>query len=111
MGFVVFFPETEEQARLAKIELGSRQAPWMRGAETPRGVWRYAAYDPEPGVYAHWRERTQYIGQLELLAAVSVYYSLRDDLRGREVIHFTDNAGALQLASLRTTLRMWTRHA
>ena len=33
--------------------------------------------------------------KLELLAAVSVYYSLRVDLRGREVIHFTDNACAL----------------
>ena len=26
---------------------------------------------------------------------MSVYYSLRDELRGREVIHFVDNAGAL----------------
>ena len=39
--------------------------------------------------------RGQYIGQLELLAAVSVYYSLADDLRGSEVIHFIDNSGAM----------------
>ena len=43
---------------------------------------------------ASWRARKQYIGQLELLAAVAVYYSLRDRLRGRRVIHFIDNSGA-----------------
>lgn len=95
MGFVVFFPETPDQARAATDAMAGRRPPWLLGAETPRGTWRYAAYDPDSAVYAHWRAREQYIGQLELLAAVSVYYSLRDDLRGREVIHFTDNAGAL----------------
>ena len=46
-------------------------------------------------MYSGWRARTQYIGQLELLAAVSVYYSLADDLRSSEVIHFIDNSGAM----------------
>ena len=36
-----------------------------------------------------------YVGQLELLAAVAVYYSLAAELRGREVIHFIDNSGAM----------------
>ena len=39
--------------------------------------------------------RTGDIGQLELLAAVAVYYSLAAELRGREVIHFIDNSGAM----------------
>ena len=67
----------------------------MRGASTPVGEWRYAAYSPAAAEYAHWRERSQYVGQLELLAAVAVYYSLAAELRGREVIHFIDNAGAM----------------
>eukprot|EP00964_Phaeocystis_antarctica_P164779 scaffold143559_cov102-Phaeocystis_antarctica.AAC.1 len=37
-----------------------------------------------------------YIGQLELLAAVSVYYSIDPaELRDRKVIHWIDNTGAL----------------
>ena len=37
-----------------------------------------------------------YIGQLELLAAVSVYYSIDpSELRDRKVIHWIDNTGAL----------------
>ena len=37
-----------------------------------------------------------YIGQLELLAAVAVYYSIDpSDLRDRKVIHWIDNTGAL----------------
>ena len=67
----------------------------MMGAATPRGVWRYAAYAPAASEYAHWRERSQYVGQLERLAAVAVYYSLAAELRGREVIHFIDNSGAM----------------
>lgn len=39
--------------------------------------------------------RTQYIGQLELLAAVAVYYSMPEVFRGRRVLHFIDNASAL----------------
>ena len=67
----------------------------MMGAATPRGEWRYAAYAPAAAEYAHWRELAQYVGQLELLAAVAVYYSLAAELRGREVIHFIDNSGAM----------------
>ena len=39
-------------------------------------------------------DKRQYIGQLECLAAVAVYFSL-PELRGRDVIHFIDNTGAL----------------
>ena len=65
MGFVVFFPETPDQARAATDAMAGRRPPWLLGAETPRGTWRYAAYDPDSSVYAHWRAREQYIGQLE----------------------------------------------
>ena len=37
----------------------------------------------------------QYVNQLEILAAVIVYYSVRCELHGRRVIHFIDNTSAL----------------
>ena len=39
--------------------------------------------------------KKQYIGQLELLAAVAVYTSLAGQLRGRRVIHMIDNQSAV----------------
>ena len=44
---------------------------------------------------ARFYERRQYIGQFELLAAVCVYHSLREELRGREVVHYIDNMSAM----------------
>ena len=40
-----------------------------------------------------WRKR--YIGQLELLAAVAVYYSVPHLLRGEAVLHYVDNTSAV----------------
>ena len=40
-------------------------------------------------------ERQQYVGQLEVLAAVAVYTTFPEVVRGRDVVHFIDNAGAL----------------
>jgi hypothetical protein len=39
--------------------------------------------------------RTQYVGPLEILAAVCVYYSLGEVLRGCKVLHHIDNTSAL----------------
>lgn len=39
--------------------------------------------------------RRTYIGQYELIAAVCVYYSLRDQLAGRAVCHWIDNTSAM----------------
>ena len=38
--------------------------------------------------------RKNYIGQLEILAAVAVYFSM-PELRGRRVLHWIDNTGAV----------------
>ena len=43
----------------------------------------------------HVREREQYVGQLEVLAAVAAYTSRPEQLRDRDVIHFIDNTGAI----------------
>jgi hypothetical protein len=37
----------------------------------------------------------QYIGQLELLAAMAAYSTFPDVLRGRQVIHFVDNTSSV----------------
>jgi len=39
--------------------------------------------------------KSQYIGQLELLAAITPYTSLGEELRGRRVIHWIDNKSAI----------------
>ena len=39
--------------------------------------------------------RTQYIGQLEMLAAAAAYFTFPDLLRDRRVLHWIDNTGAL----------------
>jgi hypothetical protein len=39
--------------------------------------------------------KNQYIGQLEILAAVAVYYSEPSLFRNRDVIHWIDNTSAL----------------
>lgn len=92
IGFVVFFPDSEEAADAARR---SYSPPWMDGGRTPPGEWLFAAYDLPLGEISHWRERSQYIGQLELLAAIAVYYSLADRLRDRKVIHCVDNSGSM----------------
>jgi hypothetical protein len=40
-------------------------------------------------------KREQYVGQLEVMAGVAAYTSRPDQFRGRDVIHFIDNTGAL----------------
>ena len=72
VAFVVFFPAERGQ-----------QERWVYGhAPVPAEVMdRFVA-------------RKQYIGQLELLAAVAVYWSV-PELRGRDVIHWIDNQGAI----------------
>ena len=50
--------------------------------------------DAPADIMARFYERKQYIGQLELLAAVAVYYSL-PELRGRRCIHWIDNTSAI----------------
>jgi len=40
-------------------------------------------------------QKSQYIGQLELLAAVVAYTTFADELRGAQVIHWIDNESAV----------------
>ena len=57
--------------------------------------WHYTHYAAGSDVLSAWLERQQYVGQLEVLAAVAVYTTFPEVVRGRDVVHFIDNAGAL----------------
>ena len=60
-----------------------------------RSGWRHTWYVVPPELMALFAPRMQYVGQLEVLAAVVPYSSRPEQLRGRDVIHFIDNTGAL----------------
>ena len=80
LGFVVNFPEV--------------RAPDDTIIEHER--WLHSEFVVGRDVLAQLEDREQYITQLELLAAVAVYSSLdANDLRGRDVLHWIDNTGAL----------------
>ena len=46
-------------------------------------------------VIGKFKARKQYIGQLELYAALIAYTTFKRELQGRKVIHWIDNTGAL----------------
>ena len=48
---------------------------------------------------AEFVERTQYIGQVEILAIVAAYTTFGYLLQGRRVLHFVDNTAALAAAT------------
>ena len=64
-----------------------------RGEEV--SLWRHASAVVPDSLIAKFKPREQYIGQLEVLAAVCAPISRPDQYRGREVIAFIDNTGAV----------------
>ena len=63
--------------------------------EDPTSKWRYASAAVPQELIDKFRKRKQYVGQLEVLAAVAAFTSRPEQLRDRDVIHFIDNMGAL----------------
>ena len=82
IGFVVFVPSDDDEEEDGE---GAR----------PRGTWYHSSLVVPADFMRTFVERKQYIGQLELLGAVAVYYSAPELFRDRRVIHFIDNASAL----------------
>ena len=82
-------------------------AMYTKGAAVPAGIgmciydpyskhkWQHASADCPGWIMEKFKARDQYIGQLEVIAAVAVYSSLPEQFRERDVIHFIDNTGAL----------------
>jgi hypothetical protein len=75
LGFVAFFPASSDGP--ARVVHAAEQLP---------ADFVKVYYDPS---------KSQYIGQLELLAAIAPYVSLAEELEGRDVVHWIDNKGAV----------------
>ena len=60
-----------------------------------RSGWLHSYLDVSNLVQVLFTPRTQYITQLEVLAALAVYMSVPSWVAGRRVLHFIDNQGAL----------------
>ena len=56
--------------------------------------WVFGACNTPGSLMRRFVRRKNYIGQLELLAAVAVYYSV-PEIRGRRVLHWIDNTGVI----------------
>ena len=80
IGVVIYDPHDDEFAPL-------------RGEKV--SLWRHASAIVPDSLIAKFKPRKQYIGQLEVLAAVCAPISRPDQYRGREVIAFIDNTGAV----------------
>ena len=50
-------------------------------------TWRFASAPVSADLLATFREREQYVGQLEVLAAVAAYTSRPEQLKGLSLIH------------------------
>ena len=86
------------------------------GGQTSR-EWLFARASCDECFMQRFVRRKTYIGQLELLAAVAVYYSLPDIVRGESVMHYVDNTSAVaalvkgysqQPDSVRILHALWT---
>eukprot|EP00962_Isochrysis_galbana_P030293 scaffold9807_cov115-Isochrysis_galbana.AAC.1 len=101
-----FAPATTSGRAPRRRPLWNGKAGAFASARLVGHQWVVVSGEASPEVIGRWRARRQYIGQLEALAAVSTYYTLADGaplpdggrshaLRGRDVIHYVDNFGAL----------------
>jgi hypothetical protein len=67
---------------------------YVKNPLVEHGVW--GSLELPDWFYEHLApDKKTYIMQAEIIAAIAVYYSLPDMLRGRSVVHFIDNTGAL----------------
>ena len=57
--------------------------------------WRHSDLVIDEPTMARFAPKQQYVGPLEVLGGVAPYSSLPEVFRGRDVIHFIDNTGAL----------------
>jgi hypothetical protein len=69
--------------------------PSISAGHYRRGRYMHASMQVSEELMRKFVRRKQYIGQLELLAAVAAYTTFPDVLRGRRVIHWIDNTSAL----------------
>ena len=82
-------------------------AMYTKGATIPAAIgiciydpyakhkWEHASAEVPAWIMSKFEARDQYIGQLEVIAAVAAYSSMPMQFRERDVVHFIDNTGAL----------------
>ena len=88
--------DAQEPARLGFVVCVPR-AVAPDGTVISEEYWLHSYAVVDDDLRGQWEEREQYITHLELLAAIAVYSTLPDTLRGRDVIHWIDNTGALAI--------------
>jgi len=106
--FVVFLGEDAGDAELASYHRvpsstntipddlsGPRPHLVYRGVHLPPGRWYHMSSRAGDAFLSSLIARSQQVNQLEILAAICVYFSLRQLLAGRKVLHFVDNSSAL----------------
>ena len=59
------------------------------------GRYEHAYGVADEDIINKFKARKQYIGQLELYAALAAYTTFKDELQGRKVVHWIDNTSAL----------------
>jgi len=110
-----FFLELLEYLPPRMVELDRQKRPtllvWsdaMYDMDTRVGRLGFVVYEPETGqfyhsswivpqwVFAMFIHKRQYIAQLEILAALAVYFTMPVSMtRFRDILHFIDNSGAI----------------
>ena len=64
-------------------------------ADEGRPPWKHISATVPAWVFRCWRVRQQYIGPLETIAPLIALLSAPESFRGRDVVLFIDNTGAL----------------
>ena len=90
IGIVIYDPEDPETKRWVASSPGGSTGYWVCSP-----TWRHSSLIISPELLSQFDAREQYVGQLEVLAAVAAYTSRPEQFRDRDVIHYIDNTGAM----------------
>lgn len=90
IGIVIYDPEDPETRHWVPSSPGGSSGEWVCSP-----TWRHSSLIISPELLSQFDAREQYVGQLEVLAAVATYTSRPEQLRDRDVIHYIDNTGAM----------------
>jgi hypothetical protein len=89
IGIVIYDPADPTTRRWVSAP-GGKSGEWVCSP-----TWRHSSLIISPELLSQFDDREQYVGQLEVLAAVATYTSRPEQLRDRDVIHYIDNTGAM----------------
>jgi hypothetical protein len=90
IGIVIYDPADPATRRWVPSSPDGKSGDWVCSP-----TWRHSSLIISPSLLSQFDDREQYVGQLEVLAAVAAYTSRPAQLSGRDVIHYIDNTGAM----------------